>query len=70
MPTGQIRRRGMRSEQPSKGTNVPEADAMDYIAGFLLFNNWSCRDVQRDESSVGLGPAKGKDCGSSWSPGL
>ena len=53
-----------------EGTNVTEADAMDYIAGFLIFNDWSCRDLQRDESAVGLGPAKGKDSGSSIGPWL
>jgi fumarylacetoacetate (FAA) hydrolase len=31
------------------------------IAGFTLFNDWSARDVQRQEMAVGLGPAKGKD---------
>ena len=53
-----------------EGRNVSEADAMDYIAGFLIFNDWSCRDIQRDESAVGLGPAKGKDSASSLGPWL
>ena len=53
-----------------EGRNVPEADAMDYIAGFLIFNDWSCRDIQRDESAVGLGPAKGKDSASTLGPWL
>ena len=51
-----------------EGRNVSEADAMDYIAGFVIFNDWSCRDIQRDESAVGLGPAKGKDSASSMGP--
>lgn len=53
-----------------EGSNVPEEDAMAYIAGFLIFNDWSCRDIQRDESAVGLGPAKGKDSASSLGPWL
>ncbi len=53
-----------------EGRNVSESDAMDYIAGFLIFNDWSCRDIQRDESTVGLGPAKGKDSASSLGPWL
>ena len=53
-----------------EGSNVSEADAMGYIAGFLIFNDWSCRDIQRDESAVGLGPAKGKDSASSLGPWL
>ena len=53
-----------------EGSNVAEADALDYIAGFLIFNDWSARDLQRDESAVGLGPAKGKDTASSLGPYL
>lgn len=52
------------------GSNVSEEDALSYIAGFLIFNNWSCRDLQRDESEVGLGPAKGKDSASTLGPWL
>ena len=52
------------------GSNVLEADALSYIAGFLIFNDWSCRDLQRDESEVGLGPAKGKDSASTLGPWL
>lgn len=40
------------------------------IAGFMLFNDWSARDVQRAEMSVGLGPAKGKDFAISTGPWL
>ena len=53
-----------------EGTNVAEADALDHIAGFLIFNDWSARDLQRDESAVGLGPAKGKDTASTLGPYL
>ena len=52
------------------GSNVAEDDALSYIAGFLIFNDWSCRDLQRDESEVGLGPAKGKDSASTLGPWL
>ena len=31
------------------------------IAGFTLFADWSARDLQAREMTVGLGPAKGKD---------
>ena len=40
------------------------------IAGFTLLNDWSARDVQRDEMTVGLGPAKGKDFALSLGPWL
>ena len=51
-----------------KVTNVAEADAFSYIAGFTIFNDWSCRDLQRDEMEARLGPAKGKDSASSLGP--
>jgi len=53
-----------------EGTNVSEADALGYVAGFTLFNDWSARDLQGDEMAFGLGPAKGKDTASSLGPWL
>jgi fumarylacetoacetate (FAA) hydrolase len=40
------------------------------IAGFTLLNDWSARDIQRREMTVGLGPAKGKDFATSIGPAL
>jgi fumarylacetoacetate (FAA) hydrolase len=40
------------------------------IAGFTLMNDWSARDVQPDEVTVGLGPAKAKDFATSLGPWL
>jgi fumarylacetoacetate (FAA) hydrolase len=51
-----------------EGSNIAEADAFAYIAGFTIFNDWSCRDLQRDEMEVRLGPAKGKDSATSLGP--
>ena len=51
-----------------EASNVAEADAFSYIAGFTIFNDWSCRDLQRDEMEARLGPAKGKDAASSLGP--
>ena len=31
------------------------------IGGYFVLNDWSARDLQRDETTVRLGPAKGKD---------
>ena len=50
------------------GIDVPAASAMDYIAGFTIMVDWSARDLQRDESTFGLGPAKGKDFCTSLGP--
>jgi fumarylacetoacetate (FAA) hydrolase len=38
------------------------------IGGFTVMNDWSARDLQRDEMKVGLGPAKGKDFATSLGP--
>ncbi|MET1231385.1 MAG: fumarylacetoacetate hydrolase family protein [Candidatus Limnocylindrales bacterium] len=48
---------------------APEA-AEEAIGGFTIFNDWSARDLQRDETTVRLGPAKGKDFASSIGPWL
>lgn len=44
--------------------------ANEQIAGFTIFNDWSARDVQREETSVGLGPAKAKDFATAMGPVL
>src|SRR5205807_3110470 len=38
------------------------------IGGFTVMNDWSARDLQRNEMRVGLGPAKGKDFATSLGP--
>jgi fumarylacetoacetate (FAA) hydrolase len=40
------------------------------IGGYLVFNDWSARDLQREETTVRIGPAKGKDFASSIGPWL
>jgi fumarylacetoacetate (FAA) hydrolase len=52
------------------GRDIPEEDAAEYIAGYTILNDWSARDIQREEMSVGLGPAKGKDFATSLGPWL
>jgi fumarylacetoacetate (FAA) hydrolase len=52
------------------GRNIPVADAESHIMGYMIFNNWSARDIQRQEMSVGLGPAKGKDFANAFGPFL
>jgi fumarylacetoacetate (FAA) hydrolase len=49
---------------------VPLAGAEGEIAGFTLMNDWSARDVQAKEVTVGLGPHKAKDFGTSLGPYL
>ena len=38
------------------------------IGGFTIMNDWSARDIQRQEMRVGLGPAKAKDFATSIGP--
>jgi 2-keto-4-pentenoate hydratase/2-oxohepta-3-ene-1,7-dioic acid hydratase in catechol pathway len=52
------------------GSNVAAGDALHYIAGFLIYNDWSARDLQFDEMECRLGPAKGKDAATSLGPWL
>jgi fumarylacetoacetate (FAA) hydrolase len=52
------------------GRDIAEEDAVEYIAGYTIMNDWSARDIQREEMSVGLGPAKGKDFATSLGPWL
>lgn len=52
------------------GRDIAVEHAEDYIAGYMIYNDWSARDLQRQEMSVGLGPAKGKDFAQSFGPYL
>lgn len=49
------------------GQSIPTTKADDHIFGFVLFNDWSARDIQQWEY-VPLGPFLGKNFGSSISP--
>jgi fumarylacetoacetate (FAA) hydrolase len=50
--------------------DLDPARAEEVIGGYTIFNDWSARDLQRDETAVRLGPAKGKDFASSFGPWL
>ncbi|HET9346293.1 MAG TPA: fumarylacetoacetate hydrolase family protein [Candidatus Limnocylindrales bacterium] len=50
--------------------DLPADRAEEAIGGYTIFNDWSARDLQRDETTVRLGPAKGKDFASSIGPWL
>ncbi len=53
-----------------QGRDIDPEEAWDYIAGFTIMNDWSARDIQLEEMSVGLGPAKGKDFATSLGPSI
>ncbi|MGN6206621.1 fumarylacetoacetate hydrolase family protein [Humibacter sp.] len=52
----------------SDGVNLDSAAAADHIFGYTIMNDWSARDLQSREMKVRLGPAKGKDFGTSLGP--
>lgn len=54
-------------KQTKLGDSVSTTEAEDYIFGFVLFNDWSARDIQAWEY-VPLGPFLGKSFASSVSP--
>lgn len=43
------------------GIDIPAERAMEHVFGMMIYNDFSARDIQTREMSVGLGPAKGKD---------
>ncbi|MBX2915987.1 MAG: fumarylacetoacetase [Cyclobacteriaceae bacterium] len=55
------------SKANSLGTPISTGEAEDYVFGFVLFNDWSARDIQQWEY-VPLGPFLGKNFGSTISP--
>ena len=52
------------------GRNISTSDADGYIAGFMIMNDLSARVLQMQEMKLNLGPAKGKDFGSTFGPWL
>ncbi len=45
-------------------------NCIDSIFGFIIMNDWSLRDIQKEEMKIMLGPAKGKDYATSFGPFL
>jgi 2-keto-4-pentenoate hydratase/2-oxohepta-3-ene-1,7-dioic acid hydratase in catechol pathway len=52
------------------GRDLTPDEARDHIAGYVIVNDWSARDVQRHEMKGGLGPAKAKDFATTVGPWL
>ena len=48
--------------------DVTPEQASDLIGGYCILNDWSARDLQSREMSVGLGPSKGKDFATTIGP--
>jgi len=54
----------------AEGRNLRAADADAHIFGYMLFNDWSARQLQLEEMKLNLGPAKGKDFANGIGPWL
>ena len=52
----------------SPGRRIAARDAGRHIAGYTLYNDWSARDIQKREMTVGVGPGICKDFASSIGP--
>ncbi|MNW51611.1 fumarylacetoacetate hydrolase family protein [Arthrobacter sp. JUb115] len=52
----------------SDGRNLSTEEAHRHIFGYMIFNDWSARDLQRREMKVNLGPCKGKDFANTLGP--
>ena len=52
------------------GSHLTPDEARNHIAAYTIFNDWSARDLQREETTVRLGPAKGKDFATTIGPWL
>jgi fumarylacetoacetate (FAA) hydrolase len=51
--------------------DLPADDrALDCLLGFTIYDDFSARDLQRQEMAVGLGPAKGKDFANALGPAV
>lgn len=53
-----------------RGRDIDPRDAEAHIAGYSILCDWSARDLQVDEMSMGLGTAKGKDGATTLGPYL
>lgn len=53
-----------------EGKDIAADDAPGYIAGYMVMNDWSARDLWRQEQVLNMGPAKGKDFALSLGPWL
>jgi fumarylacetoacetate (FAA) hydrolase len=55
-------------DTPARDLDADRAE--EVIGGYTILNDWSARDLQRDETTVRLGPAKGKDFATTLGPWL
>jgi 2-keto-4-pentenoate hydratase/2-oxohepta-3-ene-1,7-dioic acid hydratase in catechol pathway/glyoxylase-like metal-dependent hydrolase (beta-lactamase superfamily II) len=54
----------------TSGQDLSVAEADQAIIGYMIFNDWSARDLQQLEGQLAIGQAKGKDSGVTLGPYL
>ena len=52
----------------ARGRDLTADEASAAVFGYTIMNDWSARDVQRDETACWLGPAKAKDFATTLGP--
>ncbi|MER6081104.1 fumarylacetoacetate hydrolase family protein [Streptomyces sp. NPDC001833] len=52
------------------GRDLTPEQARGHVIGYLVFNDWSARDLQKPEKNLGLGFSKGKDFANTLGPYL
>jgi fumarylacetoacetate (FAA) hydrolase len=52
------------------GRHIAEEDALEYIGGLLIANDWTARDTEAAELALGIGPGSSKAFGTSLGPWL
>ena len=52
-----------------EGVDITEDGAPAHIGGYTVMNDWSARDIQMEEMSVGLGPPRARTLPRRWAPG-
>ncbi|MBI5595439.1 MAG: fumarylacetoacetate hydrolase family protein [Elusimicrobia bacterium] len=53
-----------------RGRDLSPDEAAHHIFGYMLFNDFSARDIQKKEMVLRMGPAKGKDFANAFGPYL
>ena len=53
-----------------KGRDLSPEEAGAYIAGYTIYNDFSARDIQKNEMVCRMGPAKAKDFANAFGPYL
>ncbi|HVE13435.1 MAG TPA: fumarylacetoacetate hydrolase family protein [Elusimicrobiota bacterium] len=54
----------------TRGRDLSIEEAAKHIFGYMIFNDFSARDIQRKERALGMGPTKGKDFANAFGPWL